>query len=433
MTLQSWGRYPRYQQTAYPLHWREDIADRLNECKKSQQTTLAFGNGRSYGDSCLAASDRVLPLRSLDRFIQVDWQQGIIIAEAGVTLAEILALAIPQGWFLPVTPGTKYVTLGGAIANDVHGKNHHVRGTFGNHVRRFGLHRSDRGELCCSLTENTDLFAATVGGLGLSGVITWVELQLMPIQSSEIQVTQIRFEVLNDFFDLSKELDVKNEYSVAWIDCLSKKGRGIFSAGNHAHEGRLQPTQQRQRSIPFTPPVSLVNALTLKLFNQLYYQSTESNRIQKRIDYDTYFYPLDGLLSWNKLYGLKGFQQFQCVIPEEYAKESIHEMLDVIANAGQGSFLAVLKRCGAVKSPGLLSFPLPGISLALDFPNNKKLEKTFKKLDALVREAHGRLYPAKDAHMTGVDFRQAYPQWELIEKQRDPVLLSRFWQRVTQT
>jgi FAD/FMN-containing dehydrogenase len=372
-------------------------------------------------------------MRSLDRFIQTDWQRGIVIAEAGVTLGEILAIAIPQGWFLPVTPGTQFATLGGAIANDVHGKNHHLRGTFGNHVRHFGLLRHDQELLTCSASENVELFAATIGGLGLTGVITWAEIQLMPIQSSQIDSTLVRFNNLSEFFSLSAELDHQHEYSVAWIDCLAKganTGRGVFIVGDHARYGTLEVCERSKKQVPLTPPVSLINNLSLHAFNEAYWRVHPIQRTRKRVSYDPFFYPLDSILHWNRIYGRKGFQQYQCVIPDIDAEKAMQELLVAIADSGQGSFLAVLKRCGDIKSPGLLSFPQAGTSLALDFPQKAALMPLFKRLDAIVSDAGGRLYPAKDAHMSGDEFRKAYPEWEKLEELRDPTLMSHFWKRV---
>lgn len=372
-------------------------------------------------------------MRALDRFIRVDWEQGIVLAEAGVTLAEILALAIPRGWFLPVTPGTQYVTLGGAIGNDVHGKNHHRRGTFGNHVLRFGLLR--QGELlACSPADHPELFAATIGGLGLTGVIAWAEIRLMPIRSSQVDSTQVRFGGLNEFFALSAELDPRHEYSVAWIDCLARgrqAGRGVFSVGDHARYGRLEVDGRTKLQVPLTPPMSLINRLSLRAFNEFYWRLHPARRTPRRVDYEPFLYPLDRILHWNRIYGRRGFQQYQCAIPDAVAEPALHELLGAIAASGQGSFLAVLKRCGAIASPGLLSFPLPGTSLALGFPHRAELAPLFARLDTIVREAGGRLYPAKDAHMSASDFRRAYPAWERLEALRDPVLNSRFWKRVT--
>jgi FAD/FMN-containing dehydrogenase len=426
-SLYSWGRYPDKPQTPHPCYWQHDISPIL----KQHVSLLPYGNGLSYGDSCLAASDHVLHTRTLDRFIQADWQNGTIIAESGVTLEEVLSLAIPNGWFVPVTPGTKYVTLGGALANDVHGKNHHVRGTFGRHVKQFGLVRSDGSHSLCSPTENTELFSATIGGLGLTGVISWLELKLIPIQSSRINAINIRFDSLDEFFALSAEHDPQHEYSVAWIDCLAKTGRGIFTVGDHAPEGERVVNHQSTWRMPFTPPVSLINNISLRLFNTLYYHACPAGQSKKSMDYNPFFYPLDRLLAWNRIYGPHGFQQYQCVIPNHTAQDALHELLKTISASGSGSFLAVLKRCGDIPSPGLLSFPLPGISLALDFPQQDHLNtQLFPHMDRIVRQAGGRLYPAKDAHMSSTDFRYFYPAWEQLETLRDPALCSLFWKRV---
>ena len=358
----------------------------------------------------------------------------MLLAEAGVTLAEILAIAIPQGWFLSVTPGTQFATLGGAIANDVHGKNHHLRGTFGNHVLRFGLLRHGQEVLTCSPSENPVLFAATIGGLGLTGIIEWAEIRLMPIRSSQIDSTVVRFGGLAEFFALSAELDHQHEYSVAWIDCLAKgsnTGRGVFIVGDHARYGQQEVDQRSKLRVPLTPPLSLINNLSLRAFNEAYWRVHPALRTRQRGSYEPFFYPLDRILHWNRIYGRKGFQQYQCVIPDAVAELAMRELLGAIAESGQGSFLAVLKRCGDIASPGLLSFPLPGTSLALDFPQKADLDRAlFSRLDAIVREAGGRLYPAKDAHMSGNDFRLAYPAWEQLESLRDPALNSLFWKRV---
>jgi FAD/FMN-containing dehydrogenase len=431
--LTSWGYYPDLPQTPHHSHWRSELAQDFSKIVTTQGSTLAFGNGRSYGDSCLAASQHVLAMRGLNRFIAANWTTGVIKAEAGITLAEILNVAIPLGWFLPVTPGTQYVTLGGALANDVHGKNHHVRGTFGVHVTQFSLLRSDQGAIICSKTQNSELFAATIGGLGLTGIIEWVELQLMPIQSSMLNTTTIRFNSLDEFFALSQELDTQHEYTVAWVDCLAKGatlGRGIFMVGDHAPQGPLMLNTQRKITVSWTPPLCAINTLTLRAFNFAYYQRHKPGRVEKIMPYAPFFYPLDRILQWNRLYGRKGFQQYQCVIPEKNAKAAMYELLAAIAASNQGSFLAVMKRCGHRISPGLLSFPMAGVSLALDFPQNNDLESLFTRLDAIVRESEGRLYPAKDAHMSSEDFRRNYPMWEKVAALRDLALCSHFWRRV---
>ncbi|HDR9081987.1 MULTISPECIES: FAD-binding oxidoreductase [Burkholderia] len=435
-SLQSWGRYPYHPQVGHPVAWRDGISSELNALAASYGTILPYGNGRSYGSSCLAASNHVLHARALDRFIAADWHAGVIRVESGVTLGEILEVAIPRGWMLPVTPGTKYVTIGGAIANDVHGKNHHVRGTFGCHVRRFGLIRSQEGEIECGFDENRLLFDATVGGLGLTGVIAWAEIALMPIRSSQIRSTSIRFASLSGFFELADDCDAKHEYSVAWIDCLASGaslGRGIFMAGDHAVDGTLVIDRTKKKRVPFVPPISPINSVTLSLFNEAYYRFAQRSKPDTLVSYDKYFYPLDSILEWNRIYGKAGFQQYQCVVPKATAIDAMREILSLIAHSKTGSFLAVLKRCGDVPSPGLISFPLEGTSLALDFPQHDDANRRlFASLDAVVRDAGGRLYPAKDAHMSGADFRATYSRWSELETLRDPAIMSQFWKNVIQ-
>jgi FAD/FMN-containing dehydrogenase len=436
-TVLSWGRYPNLPQEVHSAVWRDGARDAWRDAAREHGTALVFGNGRSYGDSCLAASGHVVQTLPLDRLIAADWQRGILRAEPGVTLEQILNVGIPRGWMLPVTPGTKYATLGGAIANDVHGKNHHVRGTFGRHVRRFALARSDGTQFECAPNEQSEFYAATIGGLGLTGMILWAEIQLMPIRSSMIDVTSIRFANLDEFFALAERLDPLHEYSVAWVDCQSRGsalGRGIFMVGDHTTDGPLEVANRKKHTVPFTVPIPVFNRFTLRAFNELYYQKQQRAEVRSTVSYDNYFYPLDSLLEWNRIYGRSGFQQYQCVVPPVAARDATSAILDAIAQSGTGSFLAVLKRCGDVRSPGLLSFPLEGTSLALDFPQrDASNSRLFAKLDAIVREAGGRIYPAKDAHMTGADFRAAYPQWQQVEALRDPALLSRFWERTTRT
>lgn len=436
--LLSWGNHPRFPQTPKDCNWREDIGGDLAQLKLATGGgILPFGSGMSYGDSCLAASDHVIRLTSLDRFMSADWKTGLLKAESGVTLEDILALSIPRGWFLPVTPGTRYATLGGAIANDVHGKNHHRRGTFGRHLRRFGLVRSDLGRLTCSPEERPDLFRATIGGLGLTGIIEWAEIQLVPIRASRIVGVSQRFANLDEFFALSDELDHKHEYCVAWVDCLARGkqiGRGVYSAGDFADEGGLVVDSRRRITVPLTPPISLINRVSLRMFNEVYWRKSSRKRMPMNSGYGQFFYPLDAIGKWNRIYGPQGFQQYQCVIPESGARAGIHALLKAVAENGIGSFLAVLKRCGEPASPGLMSFPMPGTTLALDFPQSSALQSAlFPKLDAIVRESGGRLYPAKDAHMDGEDFRRSYPAWSQVEALRDPALLSRFWNRVTKS
>ena len=379
----------------------------------------------------------MLLTRSAKQVINFDPQTGVLQCEGGVLLSEILALVVPQGWFLPVTPGTRFVTVGGAIANDVHGKNHHVTGTFGCHVSQFELLRSDGQRLICSEQQHRDFFAATIGGLGLTGLITWVELKLRPINNAFIKAETIRYRSLDEFFALCAESDENYEYTVSWVDCSGtgkRIGRGLFMRGNHAPALTETPAyQSKNRTFFFEPPISLVNALTLKLFNTAYYYKQLPDSTQQMVHYEPFFYPLDGILEWNRLYGPKGFYQYQCVVPTEAGKEATTALLNEIANSGMGSFLAVLKVCGEKKSPGMLSFPLPGISLALDFPNRgQSLHELFKRLDAIVLAANGRLYPAKDGRMPASLFQAGYPNWQAFSQYIDPHFSSSFWRRVSE-
>lgn len=435
-SLLSWGRYPKHPQTGHAVHWPDEVEGVLSSVGALQAgRALAYGKGRSYGDSCMAESDQVVAMAGMDRVISADWRTGIITAQAGLTLDALIRIALTRGWFLPVTPGTKFVTLGGAVANDVHGKNHHVMGSFGRHVKRLSLFRTQEGVIDCSPEHHVPLFNATVGGLGLTGVILSVELQLRPVRSGRIKQRSIKFGNLDEFFTLSAELDAHHEYAVAWVDCIAtgaRMGRGHYIVGDHAVDGDLRVTSGKAKTMPVDPPFSLINGVSLRAFNTLYYQRQQAREVRSLVGYDPFFYPLDKLLQWNRLYGRAGFQQYQCVVPQLNARDAIGAVLTEIARSGAGSFLAVLKRCGDIVSPGLLSFPLPGVSLALDFAQHDAANvRLFSGLDAIVHQAGGRLYPAKDAHMSASHFQQAYPAWAQVEALRDPALMSRFWRRVT--
>ena len=427
----SWGRYP----TARPRQIQSCRDAHALALPDETLSRLPFGNGRSYGDVCLNDGGALLLTRGLDRFVAFDPATGVLRAQAGVLLAEILALIVPQGWFLSVTPGTQFVTLGGAIANDVHGKNHHVAGSFGCHVRAFELLRSDGNRLLCAPEQNTEWFQATVGGLGLTGLITWVEIQLQRIANPWIVAENRRFAHLDEFLTLDAEYEARYPYIVSWIDCAATGqalGRGIYMAGMHAPPGLLKPPppERRALTVPFMPPISLVNRFSVGAFNRLYYHLPRPAR--GLTPYQPFFYPLDNLLEWNRLYGRQGFFQYQCVIPLTEAREALREILACIAASGQGSMLAVLKRFGDKTSGGLLSFPRPGITLALDFPNqDQSTLNLLERLDEVTRQAGGAVYPAKDARMSGDSFRGYFPQWAQFSRYRDPRFSSSFWRRVT--
>jgi FAD/FMN-containing dehydrogenase len=371
----------------------------------------------------------------MDRFIHFDSDTGVLRCESGITLYEILKLVVPQGWFLPCTPGTGFATLGGALANDVHGKNHHTSGSFGDHVRAFELVRSTDESLMCTPDTNPELFRATIGGLGLTGLVTWIEIQLAPIRNAWLWTESHRFENLGAFWPLNAEAEQRWPYTVAWIDCLAKgsaQGRGVLFCGQHAAAQSDWPVyRQRQRKFPVMPPVSLVNHLSLRSFNAAYFRQPVYPE-GKVSHFIPYFYPLDGIQNWNRIYGRRGFFQYQCVIPPENAQSGIPHLLSAIANSGQGSFLAVLKSFGNRAAPGLLSFSRPGTTLALDFPNKGDITQALlMRLDEIVAEAGGALYPAKDARMPAWMFRASYPQWESFTQYVDPAFKSHFWKRVT--
>jgi FAD/FMN-containing dehydrogenase len=396
---------------------------------------LPYGAGRSYGDSCLNDGNTIVRARDLDRLIAFDSATGVLRCEAGVLLSEIIDFALPRGFFLPVTPGTQFVTLGGAIANDVHGKNHHRAGSIGHHVPCFELLRSDGSRRVCSLTGNIDLYRATIGGLGLTGLITWAELRLQPVQGAWMRQRAIRFRSLAEFFTLCDPLEREHSFVVAWLDCLSRgRGavRGVFFAGDHdAREGPAPKAPPRR--FPLKPPFSLINGLTLRAFNELYYRMPRGDGQVKVVPYGPFFYPLDSVQDWNRFYGPNGFFQYQCVVPDGTAgREALSEVLSRISASGQGSFLSVLKRFGAMPSVGMMSFPRPGYTLALDFPNHggRTLE-LFERLDEVVMRAGGRVYAAKDSRMSASAFRAFYPQWEAFSAFIDPRFSSSFWRRVT--
>lgn len=424
---QSWGGYPQAaQQEVQSLHSRQQ---RMQFAPGRHY--LARGLGRSYGDSCLNDGGVLLATRGLDHYIRFDAEQGVLECEAGVSLAEILSLVLPQGWFLPVTPGTQYVTVGGAIANDVHGKNHHAAGSFGHHLLGFELLRSDGQVLDCSPQQHADWFAATVGGLGLTGLIRRARLQLRRVPGPWIVGEDLRFGSLAEFFQLSAESNARCEYTVAWIDCLSRQGRGRFSRGNHAPLELPPPRPRRAPAMPFTPPLSLVNGLSLRAFNALYWRWPPGAAPARQWHYEPFFYPLDAIAHWNRMYGPRGFLQYQCVLPPAAAQAGVAEMLRLIAASGQGSFLAVLKQLGERPAPGLLSFARAGTTLALDFPfHGAGTLALLEQLDAVTRAAGGAVYPAKDARMSGAAFRQYFPRWSEMQAFLDPAFSSSFWRRV---
>jgi FAD/FMN-containing dehydrogenase len=430
----SWGRVTRNPQ----LVARPAFADELPVLlRHTLGPALATGLHRSYGDSALNARGCLIDMTGLDRFIAFDPTTGVIRAQAGVSLSALLRLTVPRGWFLSTTPGTRFVTLGGAIANDVHGKNHHEAGTLGCSLRALGLLRGDGARLELSPTQNPNLFAATIGGLGLTGVIEWVELQLVSIPSAWLDVEVIPYPNLDAFWELAERGAAPGMHSVAWIDCLARgadTGRGVLTLAKWAEDGRLTPHDDRSwKRLPLEAPGALLNGLTVKAFNELYFRAHEHGPKLQVQHYAKHFYPLDAIRGWNRLYGKRGMLQYQCVVPPPASREAMRALLGEISRSGQASFLAVLKTFGARASPGLLSFPRPGATLALDFPNRgDETLALMARLDAIVREANGALYPAKDGRIGAAMFRQSFPRMQEFLPHKDPALWSDFWERISQ-
>ena len=430
-SFESWGRYPVYNAEVRNLNWQ---ADYPRTTRGIHHGVLPVGMGRSYGDVCLLKDGTLLKTTGMNRLLAFDPETGLLTAETGITLAQILDFSVAQGYFLPVTPGTKYVTLGGAIANDIHGKNHHIAGTFGCHVTQFELVRSDGQRLHCSPTENPDLFSATIGGMGLTGVMTWAQVRMKPIVTRKIDYEGIQYHGIDEFLDLT-EKSQHVEYTVSWVDVTSTGKnfcRGIFMQGDHSQvPGELKPSAAPKLVFPIDLPPFALNSTTVGLFNTAFFHKQIKSRVTALQDYEPFFYPLDAVLKWNRMYGKEGLLQFQYAIPWENARQGTVAILREVAKSGLASFLAVLKAFGDVPSPGMMSFPKPGITLALDFPiRPEKSFALFDRLAEMTKEFGGRLYPAKDARMTAAQYQAFYPQWERFSRYKDPAITSSFWERV---
>jgi FAD/FMN-containing dehydrogenase len=399
---------------------------------------LAYGNGRSYGDSCFPAPGGALvDMRSTAKVLGFASDTGRIRVEPGLTIGALIAHLHGSGWFPAVVPGTRHVTIGGAIANDIHGKNHHGAGTFGCHVLSLGLLRSDGEVMTCSAQDNAALFGATIGGMGLTGIITWAELQLMRTASADVVQEVLPLEKLGDFFAQSQQDDARFAYSVAWIDSLATGlalGRGALLRANHADSGAGARGREPRLSVRFTPPMSLINRPSLKVFNHLYRWRTLAKPGPARVGWAPFFFPLDAVENWNRLYGPRGLRQHQCVIPLQNAERTIRAMLVAAQAAGQGSFLTVLKLFGEHASPGLMSFPRAGATLTLDFPYRGAVtDRLLDVLDTMTLEAGGRVNIYKDARMSEAVFNASYPEAKEFRRFLDPKAASAFSQRVKLT
>ena len=412
--IANWGNYPVIESNEESFAFDEQ----LDKLVSKEQPFIARGNGRCYGDASLA--NRTISTLKFNKILSFDAVAGVFECQSGITLDQILTVIVPQGWFLPVTPGTKFITIGGALASDVHGKNHHVDGSISNHVLDFDLVLASSDIIACSPSVNPDLFEATCGGMGLTGVISRVKFSLKKIETSFIKQKQIKaanLQELIELFDTYKDYT----YSVAWIDCLKKGGhfgRSILMLGEHATVSELGETQRanplklpgnKQITFPINMPSWVLNQFTVKAFNFLYYGKNFKKEINNVVSYEPFFYPLDKVLHWNRLYGKKGFVQYQFVLPLD-AKQGLVEILSRISDEGLGSFLAVLKVFG--KQESMISFPKEGYTLALDFPVRGNLLAFLDELDQLVLKYNGRLYMSKDARMKPEMLIAGYPELE---------------------
>ncbi|MCC2590759.1 FAD-binding oxidoreductase [Chryseobacterium sp. MFBS3-17] len=400
--IANWGNFPMVEKEMKT----EESLDKIREFIRTNNEVIARGNGRCYGDASLG--EHVFSTLRLNKFISFDRINGILECEAGVLLADVLSVIVPQGYFLNVTPGTKFVTVGGAIASDVHGKNHHSEGCFSEYVQEFSLMNEHGDVLTCSRGENQDKFWATIGGMGLTGIILSAKFQLKNIETAYIRQESIKAENLDEIFNLFDE-SVNWTYNVAWIDCLQnggKLGKSILMRGEHALKGELPSKYSKKPlhipkkmnpSVPFYFPGFVLNRFTVRLFNALYYHRQSRKQVNSIVDYETFFYPLDMVNNWNKIYGKNGFIQYQMVIPREHGKAGMKKILETIAASGNGSFLAVLKLFGKNNLEAYNSFPVEGYTLALDFKVNSGLKKLVAQLDGIVEQYGGRIYLTKDS------------------------------------
>ena len=411
--LAGWGNFPVIEgETVTP----RDVPDTVAQVN-ADRPLIARGNGRSYGDAAMTSGCTVSML-ALNKMISFDADTGDLVAEAGVLLSDVLEVFVPRGWFPPVTPGTKFVTLGGMIASDVHGKNHPKAGSFGAHVHWLDLVTSDGTIVRCSANGNSELFADTIGGMGLTGIIVRCCIRLARIETAFVRQRRIVAGNLGDLLDAFEETEDAS-YRVAWIDCLARGetlGRALLDLGEHApladlpSKDRPEPLKRKKRrqlTVPFAPPLSPLNGLTVRAFNEVYFRKGALAPQECLLDYETYFYPLDSILHWNRMYGRRGFAQYQCVLPKTSAADGLGELLRQISSGGIGSFLSVLKRLGPQR--GGLSFPLEGYTLALDFPWSQRAAQLMDRLDDIVIAHGGRLYLTKDARVPQGAFDKMQP------------------------
>ena len=414
MSLSSWGNYPQIKNSVFRFASPEELGKILS----SQKEFTPYGNGRSYGDSALGKN--IIHVRPYDCFLSFDDARGILKCQGGVLLSEIIDVLLPEGWFLSVTPGTKLITIGGAIASDVHGKSHHVDGSFSDSVIEFTLMLPDGSVVTCSRKEHIDLFHATCGGMGLTGVILTATIQLKPVNSVMVDQTTIKTVNLSETFEAFEKYETY-PYSVAWIDCLatgSSIGRCLLMVGDHSNDGNLNFKRAFPLGVPLKFPSFVLNSLTVKAFNTLFYGKTLKTVSYQKVSIDSFFYPLDAIHTWNNIYGSGGFTQYQFVLPLDASYEGLSKVLGRIAASGKGSFLAVLKRFGE-GNDNWLSFPHSGYTLALDFKIEPGLFQLLNELDRIVLSYGGRFYLTKDVRVSRETFEKGYGNIEKFRELRE--------------
>lgn len=436
MKYSAWGNYPIIEAKKIIAQSKNHLAEFFYENK---QKLIPRGFARSYGDSAL--QNTFLSSVQLSRFIHFDENSGVLTCESGVSFHEIIQIFLPQGWFPPVTPGTKFVSLGGAIAADVHGKNHHVHGSISNFILSFDLILANSEIKNCSRTENPELFWATIGGMGLTGFIYQVKLRLKKVNSPWITQKTIVNRNLDESLQ-AFEQNAGSTYSVAWLDTVASGknfGRSLLFLGEHSEQKQdfhQKSIQKKQKiSIPIYLPNFTLNKLTISFFNKFYFTLKSKKNSDFQLNYDTFFYPLDSIGNWNRIYGKAGFLQYQFVVPKESGAEAITKILQICKQFGQASFLTVLKEFGK-SSEGWLSFPREGYTLAMDFPRKRKTFLMLEKLDEIVLAHGGRVYLVKDARLSAENFQKMYPNFEKfieLKHKIDPenYFSSMQWERIS--
>lgn len=426
-TISGWGLFPSTQSFLVR-------PERIKEACEVDVSHIARGYGRCYGDAAQLTEGHVVLTERLNRILAFDAEKGIVRAEAGVSFNDLLNIFVPKGWFPPVTPGTKWVSIGGCVAADVHGKNHHVDGSLGKYILALELILPGGNRMRCSPSQEPELFWATVGGMGLTGIISEVTLQLIPINTAYMVVKNTSASCLEVLFEKLLDPSLEDRYSVAWVDCMASGqefGRGIIMNGHHAELKDLEPRQHpfcikkaRAHSVPLSFSSLLLSPRTIRKFNQFYYAYLGKFARSEIVDYDRYFYPLDVIANWNRIYGKKGFVQYQFVTPIKQSRDVCHRILSMLAGANFNPYLAVLKRFGE-QGEGYLSFPKEGFTLALDIPiRNDSLFPLLDKLDQIIIENQGRVYLAKDARMSASTFKHMYPrleEWMKVKQKVDPL------------